>query len=212
MDAPPFWHRKSLSEMNRKEWESLCDGCARCCLVKLEDAATARIYYTDVACRLLDKNTCRCTDYGHRKRRVPDCVQLTPRRAAAYGWLPPTCAYRLLAEGSPLYWWHPLVSGDPATVHQAGISVRGRLAGSERDFPSRAAERKARESGAGKLDPAELEHHIVNWPLAVPPSAKREGPARQPSKTPTPRRRRAWRGKVKKRAPRRAAEGSGAAT
>ena len=142
--------------MSRAEWESLCDGCARCCLVKLEDEDTSRIYYTDVGCRLLDQNTCRCTDYAHRSARVRDCLRLTPRRAASYGWLPPTCAYRLVAEGRELYWWHPLVSGDPATVHQAGVSVRGRLAGSE-----------------GEINRPAFEGHIVNWPLQTPKRAKR---------------------------------------
>jgi uncharacterized cysteine cluster protein YcgN (CxxCxxCC family) len=130
----PFWETKSLAEMTRSEFESVCDGCARCCLVKLEDADTGATHYTDVACRLLDTRSCRCTDYGHRTRRVPDCMKLTPRTAKTYSWLPRTCGYRLLAEGRPLYWWHPLVSGDPESVHAAGISVRGRTAGSERDF------------------------------------------------------------------------------
>jgi uncharacterized cysteine cluster protein YcgN (CxxCxxCC family) len=152
----PFWRTKSLAQMSRSEWESLCDGCARCCLVKLEDEDTSRIYYTDIGCRLLDQKTCRCTDYAHRSARVRDCLRLTPRRAHTWGWLPPTCAYRLLAEGRELYWWHPLVSGDPDTVHQAGVSVRGRLAGSE-----------------GEIKRPAFEDHIVNWPLAVPPSAKK---------------------------------------
>ena len=153
----PFWRTKSLADMSRSEWESLCDGCARCCLIKLEDEDTSRIYYTDVGCRLLDKKTCRCTDYAHRKRRVPDCLQITPKRARTWGWLPPTCAYRLVAEGRELYWWHPLVSGDPATVHQAGVSVRGRLAGSE-----------------GEIKRPAFEGHIVNWPLKVPKRAKKK--------------------------------------
>jgi hypothetical protein len=155
----PFWLSKSLSEMSRSEWESLCDGCARCCLIKLEDEDTARIYYTDVACRLLDCESCRCTDYAHRARRVRDCLRITPKRARAWGWLPPTCAYRLVAEGRDLYGWHPLVSGDPETVHQAGVSVRGRVAAGERALPESA-----------------LERHIVNWPLQVPTPSRR-GPS-----------------------------------
>ena len=125
--AEPYWRTKTLEEMTREEWEALCDGCARCCLVKLEDADTGEIAYTDIACRLLDPGTCRCTRYRQRLRLVPDCVDLTPERVRKLGWLPSTCAYRLLAEGRELAWWHPLVSGDPETVHRAGISVRGRV-------------------------------------------------------------------------------------
>lgn len=122
----PFWQRLSLEEMSRAEWESLCDGCARCCLNKLEDEDTGHIEWTAVACKLLDAGTCRCSDYPGRKAKVPDCVQLTPALARTLRWLPPTCAYRLVAEGRDLYWWHPLVSGSATTVHEAGISVRGR--------------------------------------------------------------------------------------
>jgi len=120
----PFWERKTLVEMTAAEWEALCDGCGRCCMVKLEDVDTGERLDTRLACRLLDIGACRCTDYDHRHARVPDCVQLTPETARSLDWLPPTCAYRLVADGKPLHWWHPLVSGDPETVHQAGISVR----------------------------------------------------------------------------------------
>jgi uncharacterized cysteine cluster protein YcgN (CxxCxxCC family) len=123
----PFWKRKTLEEMNRREWESLCDGCGKCCLVKLQDPDTDELAFTDVACKLLDGNTCRCTDYPNRKRRVPDCVVLNARVVDQLAWMPSTCAYRLLKEGKDLAWWHPLVSGDPNTVHEAGISVRGRV-------------------------------------------------------------------------------------
>ncbi len=122
-----FWE-KPLAELTPAEWESLCDGCGRCCLVKLEDADTGHLHFTAIACRLLDVETCRCADYARRRRRVRDCLKLTPDLAASLAWLPPTCAYRLRADGKPLAWWHPLVSGSPETVHEAGISVRGRVA------------------------------------------------------------------------------------
>jgi hypothetical protein len=121
-----FWKTKTLAEMTPKEWESLCDGCGRCCLVKLEDEDTGKVHFTDVACSLFDTHSCRCTDYRNRTKRVSDCVKLTPENVGELGWLPRTCAYRLIDEGKPLHWWHPLVSGDPETVHLAGISMRGR--------------------------------------------------------------------------------------
>lgn len=127
MNDTPFWQRKTLDEMTREEWESLCDGCARCCIVKFEDEDTKEILYTDVVCRLLDIERCRCTAYGDRSRLVPTCLVLTPDLVRSLKWMPETCAYRLIAEGKPLAWWHPLVSGDPNTVHQAGISVRGKV-------------------------------------------------------------------------------------
>ena len=140
----PFWRIKTLDEMSRAEWESLCDGCAKCCLNKLENETTGEIQYTDVACRLLDTELCRCVSYDDRKRFVPDCRILTPRVVRQLEWLPSTCAYRLIDEGKDLYWWHPLVSGDPETVHQAAVSVRGRVV-SERDTD-------------------DLEGRVVGWP------------------------------------------------
>lgn len=127
----PFWRTKSLEQMNSAEWESLCDGCGRCCLNKLQDEDTGAIEWTSIACRLLDGATARCSDYAHRHAKVPECVRLDPQAVRGLPWLPPTCGYRLVAEGSDLYWWHPLVSGDPATVHEAGISVRGRTIGEQ---------------------------------------------------------------------------------
>jgi uncharacterized cysteine cluster protein YcgN (CxxCxxCC family) len=147
-DALPFWRTKRLAEMTTAEWESLCDGCGRCCLHKLRHEDTDELSFTNVACRLLDGQTCRCRNYETRRRHVPDCVSLTPRAVERIDWLPPTCAYRRLADGRDLAWWHPLVSGDPETVHRAGISVRGRAID---------------ERVAGPL-----EHHIVEWPGRAP--------------------------------------------
>ncbi len=129
----PFWKRKSLEDMNALEWESLCDGCGRCCLVKLEDEDDGALYFTDVACRLFDAGACRCSDYTNRASRVPDCVTLTPHEVRNLRWLPPTCAYRMIAEGKELADWHPLISGDPGTVIKAGISVKGAVYASEDD-------------------------------------------------------------------------------
>lgn len=121
-----YWERVPMKAMTKREWEALCDGCGRCCLNKLEDEDTGEVAFTRVACRLLDGETCRCSNYEIRKVFVPDCVVLSPRTMdkVAY-FMPRTCAYRLVFEGKPLADWHPLVSGDPETVHAAGISVRG---------------------------------------------------------------------------------------
>ncbi len=123
----PFWKTKSLGEMSRAEWESLCDGCGRCCLVKLEDEETEEVHYTMASCSYLDTKSCRCSDYANRTTNIPDCRELTPDTLSEMDWLPPSCAYRKVAEGRELSWWHPLVSGSSETVHEAGISVRGKI-------------------------------------------------------------------------------------
>lgn len=122
----PFWKTKPLTEMNPQEWESLCDGCAKCCLLKLEDEDTGEIAYTRLHCRLLDAGTCRCSDYKNRKRHVPDCVKLTPKKIDRIKWMPRTCAYRLVHEGGDLPDWHHLVCGDRERIHTEGQSIMGR--------------------------------------------------------------------------------------
>jgi uncharacterized cysteine cluster protein YcgN (CxxCxxCC family) len=149
-DERPFWLRKGLDELDPGEWESLCDGCGRCCLNPLEDWDTGEIVWTSLACTLFDDGSCRCRDYPNRLEVVPDCLPLTPETVPGLTWLPPTCGYRLVAEGRDLYWWHPLVSGDPDSVHAAGISVRGR------SFP---------EDGIAL---EEYEHFVVDWPAENP--------------------------------------------
>ena len=151
----PFWHIKTLEQLDQSEWESLCDGCGRCCLVKLEDEDTGEIHFTDIACRLFEAGTCRCSDYENRKAKVHDCVQLTPHEVRTLPWLPPTCAYRLVAEGKDLRWWHPLVSGRPETVREAGISVHGRVGGFEQD-----------------VNFENWPDHITDWPARVPRARK----------------------------------------
>lgn len=125
-NTKPFWQTKALDEMTLNEWESLCDGCGRCCLHKLEDEDTNEIHFTDVACHYLDEETCACPHYEDRQTYVPDCLTIKPDWGKKFNWLPSTCAYRLLYEGKDLFSWHPLVSGDKNSVHLAGISVRGR--------------------------------------------------------------------------------------
>jgi len=123
----PFWETKTLAEMSAEEWESLCDGCGRCCLIRFEDEESGEIIPTRVSCRLLDGQSCRCTKYRHRKRYVPDCIKLTPHNVADLTWMPPSCAYRRLYEGRGLASWHPLISGDPDSVMKAGISMSGQV-------------------------------------------------------------------------------------
>jgi uncharacterized cysteine cluster protein YcgN (CxxCxxCC family) len=129
-----YWRHKSLEEMSAAEWEALCDGCGKCCISKLEDEDTGEIHWTSVGCRLFDAEACRCVDYPNRLAQVPDCVGLTPEKVRAIPWLPSTCAYRLVAEGRDLYWWHHLVSGSRETVHLAGMSMRGKVTANETEL------------------------------------------------------------------------------
>ncbi|MFT0214031.1 YcgN family cysteine cluster protein [Pseudomonas sp. F1_0610] len=123
----PFWKRKTLAQLTHEEWESLCDGCGLCCLQKLEDDEDGGIYYTRIACKLLDLTTCKCTNYENRKNYVPDCIQLTPEHTADFHWLPNSCAYRLVSEGKDLPIWHHLICENPDAVHTERISQSGRM-------------------------------------------------------------------------------------
>lgn len=143
--SEPFWKTKTLEEMSSEEWESLCDGCGKCCLHKIEDVDSGKVYFTNVACRLLDLNTCRCRDYEHRSEEVKDCVPMTPKMVREVSWLPKTCAYRRLAEGRGLARWHPLISGDPNTVRMADVSVCGKLVPEQ------------------NVDLSDLEEWVVDW-------------------------------------------------
>ena len=145
MSAPRFWEQKSLAEMSSQEWESLCDGCAKCCLHKLEDEDSGEVFYTKVRCRYLREESCRCSEYARRSELVPHCITLHAEQLSSYHWLPSTCAYRLLAQGKPLFDWHPLISGDPNSVHEAGISIRGRAISDE------------------FVHPDGYDEHIVHW-------------------------------------------------
>ena len=144
-EAMAFWNIMSLAKMTAEEWESVCDGCGRCCLHKLQDEDSGLMFYTNVACRLLDREQCRCSNYPQRMAIVHDCLSLAGDAEARFEWLPSSCAYRRLANRQSLEWWHPLVSGDPDTVHLAGISVRGKT---------------VPEASVTKED---LEDHIIHW-------------------------------------------------
>ncbi|MBA4375866.1 MAG: YcgN family cysteine cluster protein [Anaerolinea sp.] len=135
MTDQPFWRAKTMTDLTPAEWESLCDGCAKCCIIKFEDEDTGRIYHTNAVCELLEIYHCRCTRYTERTELVPTCLSLTPALADSLEWIPETCAYRLLAEGKDLPLWHPLVSGEPDTVHKAGISVRGKVVSAKSIHP-----------------------------------------------------------------------------
>ncbi|QGM97888.1 YcgN family cysteine cluster protein [Methylocystis parvus] len=150
----PFWE-KPLSELTRTQWEKLCDGCGRCCLVKLEDEDNGRVYHTSVSCRMLDRETGLCGDYKNRRDHVPDCVRLTLKKLQEIDWLPPTCAYVLRNEGRPLPPWHPLISGDPETVYRAGVSVRGKVEVSE-----------------AEIEEEETPDYIRVWPKRWPKKAR----------------------------------------
>jgi uncharacterized protein len=130
-----WWNSTPLQALDDAQWEALCDGCARCCLHKLADEESGEVYYTRVHCRQLDADSCRCSDYAARSVLVPDCIKLTRENTADLDWLPETCAYRLRAHGEPLPAWHPLVSGDPESVHRAGVSIRGRAISDEYVHP-----------------------------------------------------------------------------
>lgn len=147
-EEKPFWETKPLALMSPSEWESLCDGCGKCCLVKLEDEDTSETFFTDVACKQLNTINCQCKDYPNRKKIVPECIIIEPQKLDSVAhWLPPSCAYRRLADGKPLPTWHPLITGDPNSVHEAGMSARCRVM-SEIMVPD-----------------DDLPDHIATWPL-----------------------------------------------
>lgn len=143
--AQPFWQTKQLSDMTQPEWESLCDGCGKCCLHKLEDEDDGEVYYTNIACRYLDSATCRCLDYSKRKDLVPECVTLTHQQISDVHWLPATCAYRLLANNEPLPQWHPLVTGNSNSVHESGNSVQGKV------------------QAENEIEPDDYQDYVITW-------------------------------------------------
>ena len=144
MKLQPWWESTALADMDDSQWESLCDGCAKCCLVKLEDYDSAEIYYTNVSCQLLDTESCRCSNYSGRHLLVDDCIKLDRHNVTTLQWLPKSCSYRLLAEGKPLPDWHHLRTGDRDMIHSYGASLRGRVI-SELDVKD------------------DIEDHIIKW-------------------------------------------------
>ncbi len=146
---PRFWETVPLAELTTEEWEAVCDGCAKCCLLKLEDADDGTVYFTDVHCFLLERATCRCGDYANRTVRVPACIELAPGQLDAVFWMPMSCSYRRLAEGRGLASWHHLVTGDPDAIHRAGASIRGRAV-PETDVDD------------------DLEDRLIDWPATEP--------------------------------------------
>ena len=144
----PFWQTKSLLEMSHEEWESVCDGCAKCCLVQLQDEDTDQLVFTNVVCDLLDTNKCQCTDYANRSERVPECMTLNPTNVmTAAEFAPPTCAYRLLAIGEPLPSWHPLVTGESNSTIESGQSVKNRV------------------TPLSTINQENIEDYVVDWPV-----------------------------------------------
>lgn len=141
----PFWKTKSFTQMSSSEWESLCDGCAKCCLHKLEDEDNGDVYYTDIACRYLDTNSCQCQEYEKRQKLVPECLKLRPQDVEQFYWLPSSCSYRLLAEGEDLPLWHPLISGQPLLMHQLGFSVKDKVVSEK------------------SVDLDDYEDHVIRW-------------------------------------------------
>ena len=147
MSDSKFWENTKLLDMNHQQWESICDGCAKCCLQQLEDTETGQLVFTDVACDLLDQKSCRCTDYENRSHRVPTCMTMTPENVEQCAeYAPPSCAYRLLLEGNDLPEWHHLKTQDSSTIHKVGQSVAGRV------------------RSAATVDPDLLENYVVDWP------------------------------------------------
>lgn len=173
--SEPFWKTKKLAEMSEQEWESLCDMCGKCCVISIEDADSGELYLTDVSCKLFDSAACMCSNYPERKKFVPDCVKLTAKNVPKLDWLPRTCGYRLVSEGRDLLWWHPLVSGDPETVHIANASARGRT------------------RPEGRLKMPGLIKRITQWPEPLEKPPARKQPVRKAARGKTSSRRRAKR-------------------
>ena len=146
LPSEPYWKTKNMAEFSRQEWENLCDGCGKCCCIRLEDEEAQAIYITDVACKLFDSGACQCSDYSNRSKNVPDCVTLTPNNVDQLHWMPETCAYKLVANGKELPDYHHLVSGSRETIHEVGMSVQNAVQ-SETD-----------------IDDEDIPSHIVIWP------------------------------------------------